>query len=55
MGVAIAHEVGHFLGLKHTDASQNFMNASTSGSSTNITSDQSKTMRKHGFVRRHVP
>ncbi|MBA2557120.1 MAG: HEAT repeat domain-containing protein [Chloroflexi bacterium] len=55
MGVAIAHEVGHFLGLKHTDASQNFMNASTTGSSTNITWDQYTTMRKHGFVRRHVP
>jgi hypothetical protein len=55
MGVAIAHEVGHFLGLKHTDAAGNFMNSSTSGSSTNISWDQYTTMRKHGFVRRHVP
>jgi hypothetical protein len=55
MGVAIAHETGHFLSLKHTDASGNFMNSSTSGPSTNITWDQYKGMRTHGYVRRHVP
>ncbi len=52
LGVVIAHEVGHFLGLSHDTAAGNFMNATVGTTSTAIRHDQWRTMRRHGFVRR---
>ena len=52
LGVVIAHEVGHFLGLEHDTASGNFMNATVGPTSTGIRHAQWRTMRTHGFVRR---
>ena len=54
MGIIIAHEVGHFLGLKHDGDSSNFMAASTGGNNKGITQKQYKEMAKHGFVSRYV-
>lgn len=55
MGIIIAHEIGHYLGLEHTSASNNFMNATVGSNSTSITYGQWKTMRDHHFVRRYTP
>lgn len=54
MGIIIAHEVGHFLGLNHTSTNDNFMEASVGGSNTDITHGQYLTMAEHGFVTRFV-
>jgi hypothetical protein len=54
LGVVIAHEVGHYLGISgHTTLANNFMNASIGANSTNITYDQWKDMRGHDFVKRN--
>jgi hypothetical protein len=56
LGVVIAHEVGHFLGIEgHSSAANNFMNASVGSNNTNITYGQWKTMRDHDFVRIYNP
>jgi hypothetical protein len=56
MGIVIAHEVGHYLGLKgHSSASNNFMNASVGSNNTGIQYSQWKTMRDHFFVRKYNP
>ncbi len=55
LGIVIAHEVGHYLDLEHTSASNNFMQSTVGVSNTNITYDQWKTMRDHGFVYRLNP
>jgi len=55
MGLVVAHEVGHFLGLEHSTAANNFMRATGSVSNTRIDYDQWKEMRDHGFVRRLEP
>ena len=54
MGIIIAHEVGHFLGLNHVGTSANFMAASTGGSNKDITHQQYIEMTEHGFVSRFV-
>jgi hypothetical protein len=54
MGIIIAHEVGHFLGLSHVSDSSNFMAASTGGSNTGITHNQYRDMADHDFVTRFV-
>lgn len=54
-GVLLAHEVGHYLGLTHTNDITNMMGADTNGdgigefnnNSTNLTSGQGSTMRSH--------
>ena len=55
LGVIIAHEVGHYLELEHTSASNNFMNPSVGPSNTVITYGQWKDVRDHFFVRRLNP
>jgi HEAT repeats len=55
MGIIVAHEVGHFLGLDHDASSANFMAASTGGTNTAITHAQYLEMAEHGFVERFVP
>lgn len=55
MGIIVAHEVGHFLGLAHVDDASNFMAASTGGTNTGITHGQYLDMSEHGFVERFVP
>lgn len=54
MGIIIAHEAAHFLGLNHHGTSSNFMAASTGGSNTDITHQQYLDMTEHGFVTRFV-
>jgi predicted Zn-dependent protease len=54
MGIIIAHEVAHFLGLNHNGTGANFMAASTSGSNTDITHQQYIDMTDHGFVSKFV-
>jgi hypothetical protein len=57
-GVLLGHEVGHYLGLKHTNSITNMMGADTNGdgigeitsNSTNLTSGQGSTMRSHCSV-----
>jgi hypothetical protein len=55
LGIVIAHEVGHYLNLEHATAANNFMRASIGTSDTDITYDQWKKMRDHGFVQRRNP
>jgi len=54
MGIIVAHEVAHFLGLNHVNTSSNFMAASTGGSNTDITHGQYMDITDHGFVTRFV-
>jgi hypothetical protein len=51
LNVIIAHEVGHYLGLDHNSATNNFMNPTVSGSTTIITGAQGSKMKKHCFIR----
>jgi hypothetical protein len=55
LGIVIAHEVGHFLDLSHSTATNNFMKASIGTSDTSITYGQWQKMRDHGFVQRRNP
>jgi len=55
MGIVVAHEVGHFLGLSHSPTNDNFMEASVSTANTDITHGQYRDMTDHGFVKRFVP
>ena len=58
-GVLLGHEVGHYLGLEHTNSITNMMGADTNGdgigeitsNSTNLTSGQGSTMRSHCSVK----
>jgi hypothetical protein len=55
----MGHEVGHYLGLEHTNTITNMMGADTNGdgigeingNSTQLTSGQGSTMRSHCSVR----
>ena len=49
-GVLMAHEVGHFLGLQHTNATNNLMNPSVGASTTLLTSGQGTDLRDHCWV-----
>jgi matrixin len=49
-GVLMGHEVGHYLGLKHTNAANNVMQPSVSSSNTTITSSQGAKIRDHCWV-----
>jgi hypothetical protein len=55
MGIVVAHEVAHFLGLDHSTTNDNFMEASVGTSNTDITHGQYLDMADHGFVDRFVP
>ena len=55
MGIVVAHEVGHFLGLDHSTTNDNFMEASVNTANTDITHGQYRDMADHGFVGRFVP
>lgn len=55
LGIIIAHEVGHYLGLNHTNTANNFMRPTVSTSNTDVTYNQWKEMRDHFFVRRRNP
>jgi matrixin len=46
-GVLMGHEIGHFLGLKHTNATNNLMRPTISSSNTTITSSQGADLRDH--------
>jgi hypothetical protein len=58
LGVLLGHEVGHYLGLEHTNTITNMMGADTNGdgigeidnNSTDLTSSQGSTMRSHCSV-----
>jgi hypothetical protein len=58
-GVLLGHEVGHYLGIEHTNTITNMMGADTNGdgvgeitsNSTNLTTGQGATMRSHCSVR----
>ncbi len=51
-GNTMAHEIGHYLGLRHVSSSTNFVGGNgSSNSNTGITSSQGSTMKQHGFVR----
>ena len=50
-GNTFAHEMGHYLGLKHIAAADNFIgNNGASNSNTNIFDWQGTTMKAHCFV-----
>ena len=52
VGRTIAHELGHFLGLRHNDDTSNFMYRQNNGTNTAITHDQYRDIADHGFVDR---
>jgi hypothetical protein len=47
----LAHEVGHYLGLEHTNATNNVMNPTVGSGNTNITNSQGADLRDHCYVR----
>ncbi len=55
LGVVIAHELGHYLGLPHDSSSNNFMNASVGSNSTNISWSQHNTLDDHDWVQKINP
>ncbi|MFK8165764.1 MAG: HEAT repeat domain-containing protein [Lewinella sp.] len=55
MGRTIAHELGHFLGLRHHDDNTNFMFRTNGLTRTAITHQQFRKMAEHGFVERFIP
>lgn len=58
LGISLAHEVGHYLGLRHTNSATNLMGVDSNGDgigeitndSTKLTSSQGLTMRWHCSV-----
>jgi hypothetical protein len=50
LGMLMGHELGHYLGLSHTNDSGNLMLPSSSQTDTNLTYDQYRTMIRHGWV-----
>jgi hypothetical protein len=53
--VAVAHELGHYLGLEHHGSASNFMAASSGGTNTAITWDQHNIMDDHDWLQRRNP
>jgi hypothetical protein len=51
LGVIMAHELGHYLGLSHTSATNNVMNPTVSNSTTLLSGTQGTTMKSHCFIR----
>ncbi len=52
VGRTVAHELGHFLGLRHVDDANNFMFGTNTTTNTAITHEQYRDMADHGFVTR---
>jgi hypothetical protein len=50
LGMLMGHELGHYLGLSHTNDAGNLMLPSSGQSDTNLTYDQYRTMIRHGWV-----
>ncbi|NEQ49612.1 MAG: hypothetical protein F6K11_05685 [Leptolyngbya sp. SIO3F4] len=58
-GILLAHEVGHYLGLEHTDTITNVMGSDADGdgigsinsTSVNLTNDQGNTMKRHCSIK----
>jgi hypothetical protein len=51
LGIIMAHELGHYLGLSHTNEANNLMRPTASTSNTVITNSQGNTMKGHCFIR----
>jgi hypothetical protein len=54
-GVAIAHEVCHYLGLEHVTADDNLMQANGGNSGHKLTWDQWNVIRQHGMMKWLAP
>jgi hypothetical protein len=50
LGMLMGHELGHYLGLQHTNDTGNLMLPSSGTTDTNLTYDQYRTMIRHGWV-----
>jgi Helix-hairpin-helix motif/Matrixin len=50
LGMLMGHELGHYLGLSHTNDAGNLMLPSSGQTDTNLTYDQYRTMIRHGWV-----
>ena len=46
----MAHELGHYLGLQHTNDAGNLILPSSGTTDTNLSYDQYRTMIRHGWV-----
>lgn len=50
LGMLMGHELGHYLGLSHTNLANNLLLPSSGATDTNITYDQYRTLTRHGWV-----
>jgi hypothetical protein len=50
-GIIMAHELGHYLGLSHTSATNNVMNPSVGTGNTVLAGSQATNMKDHCFMR----
>lgn len=50
LGVIMAHELGHYMGLSHTSATNNLLNPTICSGNTVITSGQGNSMKNHCFI-----
>jgi hypothetical protein len=50
LGMLIGHELGHYLGLQHTNDAGNLMLPSSGTNDTTLTYDQYRTLIRHGWV-----
>jgi hypothetical protein len=50
LGMLIGHELGHYLGLSHTNDAGNLMLPSSGTTDTNLTYNQYRTIIRHGWV-----